>query len=179
MWRPARLADADVMDNQEIVRLLTELGRALVNRGLQGDMYVVGGAAMALAYDARRSTRDIDAIFEPKLAIYQIATEMALEQRLPPGWLNDAVKGFLAGPDADAAPVLEVPGLRCTAASPRMMLALKVLAHRVGEDEEDVRFLAGHLRLTSAAEVLDVAQEVFGDRLDPAAEFFVDQLFEP
>lgn len=28
-------------------------------------MYVVGGAAMALAYASRRSTRDVDAVFEP------------------------------------------------------------------------------------------------------------------
>lgn len=104
------------MDRKEIVSLLTQLGRVLHSRGLEGDMYMVGGAAMALAYDAKRSTRDIDAVFEPKLAIYQIASEMAVEHQLPPGWLNDAVKGFLAGPDTEAAPVLDVPGLRCLAA---------------------------------------------------------------
>lgn len=60
-------------------------------------MYLVGDAAIALAYDARRSTRDIDAIFEPKMAIYQAAAEVAPRLGLPVSWLNDAVKGFLAG----------------------------------------------------------------------------------
>jgi len=29
------------------------------------DVFVVGGAAMALAYDAARVTRDVDAVFKP------------------------------------------------------------------------------------------------------------------
>lgn len=165
------------MDRATIVAALTALGRRLHEQGLSGEMYVVGGAAMALAYDARRSTRDIDAVFEPKVAIYRAAASVADELGLAPGWLNDAVKGFLAGPDPQAAPVLEVDGLRCQAASPRMLLALKVLAHRIGEDEEDVRMLAAILGLGRAEQVLDLAEEVFGDRLDPAARFFVDELF--
>ena len=87
------------------------------------------------------------------------------------------MKGFLAGDDPEAAPVLDVPGLRCLAASPRMLLALKVLAHRVGEDEDDVRLLARRLQIDTAAEVLALSEEVFGDRLDPAARFFVEELF--
>jgi uncharacterized nucleotidyltransferase DUF6036 len=165
------------MDREEIVALLTALGATLRDRGVDGEMYVVGGAAIALAYDARRSTRDIDAVFEPKLAIYEAAAEVAERFELPAGWLNDAVKGFLAGDDPEAAPVLDVPGLRCLAASPRMLLALKVLAHRVGEDEGDVMFLAGALGLSTSAEILAVAEDVFGDRLEPAARFFVEELF--
>lgn len=84
------------MERDEILRLLTLLGRRLDDRELQGEMYIVGGAAMALAFDKRRSTRDIDAVFEPKVAIYEEAAEMARELGLPPGWLNDAVKGSLA-----------------------------------------------------------------------------------
>ena len=75
--------------------------------------------------------------------------------------------------------MLDVPGLRCLAASPRILLALKVLAHRVGEDEDDVRLLAGALGISTAADVLRVAEQVFGDRLDPAARFFVEELFAP
>lgn len=166
------------MDRGEIVAALTALAESLDARGVHGEMYLVGGAAIALAYDARRSTRDIDAVFEPKSAVYEAAAEVAARRGLPPGWLNDAVKGFLAGDDPAAAPVLDVPGLRCLAASPRMLLALKVLAHRVGEDEDDVCLLAGELGLQNADAVLDVAEQVFGDRLDAAARFFVEQLFE-
>lgn len=165
------------MDRKEIVAALTALGEVLARRGLDGELYVVGGAAIALAYDSRRSTRDIDAVFEPRAAVYEAAAEVAERLALPPGWLNDAVKGFLAGDDPEAAPVLDVPGLRCLAASPRMLLALKVLAHRVGEDEDDVLLLARQLGLATAAEVLAVAEGVFGDRLDTAARFFVEELF--
>jgi len=129
-----------------------------------------------------RSTRadrraSVGAVFEPKQAVYEAAADVARAIDLPPGWLNDAVKGFLAGPDPAAAPVLEVPGLRCLAASPRMLLALKVLAHRIGEDDDDVRLLARELDLHSARDVLEVAEDVFGDRLDAAARFFVEELF--
>jgi len=165
------------MNRKEIVTALTALGEALDRRGVQGEMYVVGGAAIALAYDSHRSTRDVDGVFEPKAAVYEAAAEVAEALLLPPGWLNDAVKGFLAGDDPEAAPVLDVPGLRCLAASPRMLLALKVLAHRVGEDEDDVLLLARQIGLVTASEVLAVAEEVFGDRLDTAARFFVEELF--
>jgi hypothetical protein len=57
------------------------------------------------------------------------------------------------------------------------LLALKVLAHRVGEDEADLRLLAGKLGLESADEVLAIAERNYGDRLDPAARFFVEQIF--
>ena len=165
------------MDREQILAALKALAALLDERGIEGEMYLVGGAAIALAYDARRSTRDIDAVFEPKMAIYEAADEVARRLGLPVTWLNDAVKGFLAGDDPAASPVLDVPGLRCLAASPRMLLALKVLAHRVGEDEDDVRLLAKRLELRTADEVLTVATEVFGDRLDTAARFFVEEIF--
>ena len=44
-------------------------------------------------------------------------------------------------------------------------------------DDADVHLLASQLGLTTAAEVLTVAAEVYGDRLDPAARFFVEELF--
>ena len=41
----------------------------------------------------------------------------------------------------------------------------------------DVRLLAGQLGLTTASAVLAVATEVYGDRLDTAARFFVEEVF--
>jgi hypothetical protein len=167
------------MDRGEIIEALTALAGELAQRGISAEMYVVGGAAIALAFDERRSTRDIDAVFEPKVVVYEAAASVGEQLGLSPGWLNDAVKGFLAGADPAAAPVLDLPGLRCLAASPETLLALKVLAHRVGEDEADLRLLADELGLESAEEVLAIAERTYGDRLDPAARFFVEQVFEP
>jgi Nucleotidyltransferase of unknown function (DUF6036) len=166
------------VDRQEIIAALTSLAAELERRGVSAEMYVVGGAAIALAFDERRSTRDIDAVFEPKNLVYEAAGAVASESGLPGGWLNDAVKGFLEGDDPAAAPVLDLPGLRVLAASPETLLALKVLAHRVGEDEEDVRLLAAELGLGGADQVLAVAERTYGERLDPAARFFVEALFD-
>ncbi len=165
------------MERDEIVDLLRLLGERLDEQGIQGEMYVVGGAAIALAFDKRRSTRDIDAVFEPKSSIYDAARVIAGERELPTGWLNDAVKGFLSAPDDDTSLVLELPGLRVATASARTLLAMKVLAHRVGEDNSDVLLLAKHLRLSTAAQVLALASEIYGDRLDAAARFFVEELY--
>jgi hypothetical protein len=165
------------MDRSEIIDALTALAGELERRGVVAEMYVVGGAAIALAFDERRSTRDIDAVFEPKNVVYEAAGAVAEQLGLPGGWLNDAVKGFLEGDDPAAAPVLDLPGLRCFSASPETLLALKVLAHRVGEDEADLRLLADALGLERADEVLAIAERTYGDRLDPAARFFVEQVF--
>jgi hypothetical protein len=165
------------MDRSEIIDALTALAGELERRGVVAEMYVVGGAAIALAFDERRATRDIDAVFEPKDVVYEAAVVVAERLGLPGGWLNDAVKGFLEGDDPAAAPVLDLPGLRCLTASPETLLALKVLAHRVGEDEGDLRLLAGELGLETADEVLAIAERTYGDRLDPAARFFVEQVF--
>ncbi len=54
-----------LLDRASIEHAVRRLGDRLARRDVVADLYVFGGAAMALAYDARRSTRDIDAIFKP------------------------------------------------------------------------------------------------------------------
>lgn len=167
------------LGRDEIVELLTEVGAALDDRGLRGEMFLVGGAAMALAYDVRRSTRDIDAVFEPKATIYEVAASIAVERDLPDGWLNDSVKGLLPGTDAQAQEVLDVPGLRVSVASAPYLLALKVAAARVDRDAEDIRALAEICGLHRAVEVLDLAVRIIGPSrpLPPKVTYLVEELF--
>jgi len=80
------------VQREEIVAALTALGERLNERDVEGEVYVVGGAAIAIAFDARRATRDVDAVFEPKQAIYAAADEVGSEVGLPPGWLNDGMR---------------------------------------------------------------------------------------
>ena len=55
-----------------------------------------------MAYDAARATRDLDAVFVPTDLVRQAARAVAEHRGLAEDWLNDAVKGFLPGPDPDA-----------------------------------------------------------------------------
>jgi hypothetical protein len=57
--------DDPLLDRAAIEDAFRRLGDRLARRGMVADLYVFGGAAMALAYDARRATRDIDAVFQP------------------------------------------------------------------------------------------------------------------
>jgi len=139
----------------------------------------VGGAAIALAFDERRATRDVAAVFEPKVIVYEEAARVADELALPEGWLNDGVKGFLAGPDPWPTRVFEVPGLRVQSASAEMLLALKCLAHRLGEDDDDVRLLARQLGLSDPDDVLELVVQVFGDRVDVRVDLFVREVLRP
>lgn len=116
----ARGSDADdLLTGEEIRGLLTALGDGLADRGLSGELFVVGGAALALAYARDETTRDIDALFEPKAPVLEIAEAMAADHGLRPGWLNDGVKGFLHGEDADRRLVIDHPALAVWVASPR------------------------------------------------------------
>ena len=120
------------------------------------------------------ASADLEPVFRAKPALHRYPGSMA-------GRVHDLAVHVRDRYDGDAARVwadaIDSAGLRCLAASPRMLLALKVLAHRVGEDEDDVLLLARQIGLVTASEVLAVAEEVFGDRLDTAARFFVEELF--
>jgi hypothetical protein len=56
-------ADDVLLGRAELERAFTALGERLACRGVVADVFVVGGATMALAYDASRVTRDVDARF--------------------------------------------------------------------------------------------------------------------
>jgi hypothetical protein len=67
------------LTREQIVSLLAELGQELDAHGIHAQMFVVGGAAMALAYNTRRMTADVDGVFEPKMVIYAAARQVAAE----------------------------------------------------------------------------------------------------
>jgi hypothetical protein len=160
-----------------IIAALEALGEELRSAGIRGQVFIVGGAAMALAYSTRRVTRDIDAVFEPKTAIYEAAERVAERLELPEDWLNDGVKGFLPGVDRDAIPLPEVDGIEVTTASPRYLLAMKLLAMRFGEDDEDIRILLRQTRIRSPDEALALLAQMYPHGEPPLkTRLFLDEI---
>ena len=167
-------------NRERIVSALKALGEQLISEGVRGQIFIVGGAAMALAYSTRRVTKDIDAVFEPKSAIYLAAAKVAEDLGLPRDWLNDAVKGFMPGPDEHPRQIPDIDGLEVTTASARYLLAMKLMAMRFGEDEEDIETLLRECGLTSAHEALDLVRRIYPQREPPAkTRFFLEQLLGP
>ncbi len=165
----------------EILKALQALGDELSSRGVRGQIFIVGGAAMALAYSTRRVTKDIDAVFEPKSSIYEAAAKVAEELGLPDDWLNDAAKGFMPGEDQHARLLPDIEGIEITTASPQYLLAMKLMAMRFGEDDEDIEVLVEECGLKSAQEVLDLLERLYPSREPlpnlPKTRFFLEELF--
>ena len=151
------------LTQSDIRRLFDLLNDELGQTGISGELYVVGGAVMCLAYRARPSTADLDAVFRPPEAVRKAAARAAAKAGLPADWLNDAVKGYLSE-QADFAPFLELDHLRVLVAQPQYLLAMKCLAMRIGSefhDEDDVRFLLRLLDIRSYDRALATVSQYY------------------
>jgi hypothetical protein len=141
-------------------KLFGLLNEELRDAQTEGELFLVGGAVMCLAYAARQSTRDVDGIFRPAKRVREAATRVAQRAGVPPNWLNDGVKGYLSE-HGDFAPFLELDHLRVMVARAEYLLAMKCLSFRIGvefHDEDDVRYLLRHLNIDS----YDQAVEIMG-----------------
>lgn len=98
---------------------------------------------MVLLFDARESTRDVDAFaLDPAVnrSLRVTATFIAERLQLPPDWLNDGAKGFVHGL-VPGAVLLETPGLVVRAVGTAQLLAMKLCAWRDDVDVADARLL--------------------------------------
>jgi Nucleotidyltransferase of unknown function (DUF6036) len=154
-----------LVSGDELLDALRSLGAKLHRKELTADVYIFGGAAMVIAYKARPATRDIDAVFEPDTEVLAAAHEVARERRWPRSWLNNQASVYLSQlPDRGRRVILDEPGIRCMAASPEHLLAMKVMAARQSQDVTDIRFLVERLGLRSFEDVQRAVAEVFPTR---------------
>ena len=69
---------AEPLLTSEVLRgALADLDRRLHRRRLTADVFVFGGAAMVLGFDARPATRDVDAVWQPHSAVLEEAWNVA------------------------------------------------------------------------------------------------------
>ena len=147
------------LGREDIRALLDDLSRELAAHGARAELFLVGGAALAVAYDATRATRDLDAVFVPSDVVRQAAVVVAERKGLAKDWLNDAVKGFLPGPDPDAQRFYSSDSLIVDVASPRYLLAMKLFAARAEIDADDIILLYRQLGFTTVDEGLDLVEQ--------------------
>ena len=171
-----------MLGEAQIRQALVELDAALARRGVKGEICLFGGAVMVLAFHARQSTRDVDAVFAPAPLIREAVAEVGQEHGWADDWLNDGVKGWTSSRQDVRDAALNLPNLAVTMPVPEYLLAMKCMAARVDKgnrDLEDVQFLVQHLKLPDAASVLAIVEEYYPpNRLSVKTRYFVEAAFE-
>jgi predicted nucleotidyltransferase len=171
-------AEGVLLGRAELERAFTALGERLARRGVVADVFIVGGAAMALAYDAARVTRDVDAMFVPHGIVIEEAKRVADDLGLPRWWLNEQASVYISGKDdLGKRRVFDHPGLRVMAASPDHIFAMKALAART-RDIDDLRLLADIVGVESADEALRICADFYPDEpVSPRSTAVLRELF--
>jgi hypothetical protein len=150
------------LSRAELTKLLESLAHRLHEHGVRGRLLLVGGAAMSLGHGGRRLTRDVDAEYEPKDVVAQIAHEMALEQGLRDDWLNASAVAFIPPITAeDRAVLADWPGLTIEIVSARVLLAMKMAAFRA-VDRSDLVVLFEELHITDPQQAVHITRDLYG-----------------
>lgn len=165
---------------KEILTALKALDKKLAETGTKAEICLYGGTSMVLAFNARLSTKDVDAVFKPKGIIRKLAEEIAEDLDLEKGWLNDGVKGFLSQKEkvADQG-VPQFPYIQITRPTADYLLAMKCMAARAPGydtqgDRADILFLMGRLKITTEKEALEIIEGFYPkERIAAKTQFFV------
>jgi hypothetical protein len=169
-----------MLNKNLIVTLLQELNEKLKQKEINGEIGIVGGAAMCLAYNSRCNTKDVDAIFQPSREIRAAAREIAENHNINSDWLNDGVKGFLSDRKPEEINLLSLSNLKVWTPEPEYMLAMKSLAARMdSNDGEDLRFLIKLLGYKSPGEVFKTLSKYYPNgKILVKTQYFIEEIFE-
>lgn len=170
------------LSKDEIIAALGRLNDFLAEASVIGELCLFGVTAMVLVFNARLSTRDVDAIFQPAALIRELAARVAEERGLSTNWLNDGVKGFQAtSPEITQDSVPQFSHLRIYRPSAEYLLAMKCMASRSNDpetsgDKNDIMTLIKYLGLKTTEEVMENLVRFFPpERIPPKTQFMIHE----
>ena len=155
------------LDVADIRSALSEIAAHMQRRRTRGRLYLAGGAAMMLAYDADRMTVDVDAAIEAGYdALIEAVTAIARRRGWTRSWLNEQATPYMPSPEhRHGTVVFDHPGLTVVAASAEHMLAMKARAAR-RSDLSDFRRLVDITGINTPQDISAIVAATFdGERL--------------
>jgi hypothetical protein len=167
----------ELLTQARIVEAFDRLNAELALVGVRAECYLVGGAVMCVALNARPATKDVDGWFTEPQAVRKAVQRVAEQMDLPDDWLNDAAKAFVPeGATFDRWRSLS--HLDVSMADDRTLLAMKCAAARTAEDAGDIRVLAERLGLRTAEDVLRVVEAYYPpERLPVRTSLLLEEMF--
>ena len=150
------------LSHDDIVDALKDHSDRLGRKRVKAQIYIVGGAAIALAFRRSRRTFDVDAlILEGHGAVLEASREVALRRGLPESWLDEQAMTYMpTNRDERAKTVFASAHLVVTGASAGHLLAMKLRSGRQA-DLADISTLLELLQLSTVEEAFQVHDAVF------------------
>ena len=177
--------ESSTLTRETILKALSILNEKLQAEEVIGEICLFGGTAMVLAFNARLSTQDVDAVFQPPEVIRRRAQEIAEEINLPTDWLNDGVKGYVSDvPEYTSDGLPQMSLLRIIRPTAEYLLAMKCMASRFPSyttkgDKDDIVFLLNYLGLKDSEAVFKVLEKFYApERILPKTQFLILELLE-
>ena len=164
----------------ELEKMLFLLNEQLQENGVTGEVCIVGGAAMILAFGSRESTRDIDALVMAPAQCPDGRGTSSRNQRVFPKLAQRWSQRIFLGPIHRDEEILKFSHLRVVAPPAEYILAMKCLAARVGLDEhdkEDTKFLIRHIGLRRPGAVLEIVEKYYPrERIPAKTQYFIQEV---
>lgn len=166
------------MTTLEMRNYLLLLNEKLVVNNMIGEIGIYDGAVMCLGLNARQSTHDIDAVFQPKTEIRRLIQEVAYENNLPADWLNDGVKGFISR-NNDMFLFDRLSNLSIYMTKPEYLFAMKCLSCRTMHDSElnDIRFLVQYIGIKTVEQAIEIITKYYPESMfKPRTKYMLMEL---
>jgi hypothetical protein len=159
------------LDAGQLRELLTRLGALATDRGVELDLVALGGAVIALLFESRRTTRDIDLveIYPSREFVTDLAAQVSRENGLSPRWLSDEAARFARSVSRGRL-LFEAPGIRLYAVTHEQLLASKLDAMRDDVDRADAVVVASALGLTRSSTEPAIAPYIQPERYARACQ---------
>jgi hypothetical protein len=176
-----------LLDKNDILRGLELLSTKARDAYITVDLAIYGGAALALAFDMRAATRDVDAVIQSHHSFVRNAVrEIAVEYDWPENWFNDGVKGFISTSEQlrlmQDFQGSQQGGLRVHVPTPEYLLAMKCMAMRIDDpdashDVADIKNLARLLHIETPEAFFDIIAQFYPSaKITPKTAFGVEEI---
>ncbi|MBU4293126.1 MAG: hypothetical protein KJ770_03635 [Actinobacteria bacterium] len=170
------------LGKEEILENFELINEELKLLDTHGEILITGGASMCLVFSARSSTKDIDAVYEPKTIINDIVAKIALQKGMPKSWLNDSVKGFMTAKAHEKKMFLKnYSNLKLYSVLPEYLLAMKLMSSRTESetDIKDIIFLMKYLEIDTGEKAKQVIEAVFkAEHILPKTRYVIEECLE-
>ncbi|MDR2571612.1 MAG: hypothetical protein LBD23_15155 [Oscillospiraceae bacterium] len=167
----------ELLHRDDILRFFEEVNSRLKTMDKTGELYIIGGAAISLAFGGRNATEDIDAIYKPRSEIRRIIKEIADEHNLRNDWLNNDAEHFITE-NMTFTLLFDYSNLKIFHIDAECLLAMKLASARpdTSPDMDDCLLLMERLGIFEEKDLLRVVELYTDeDNRDPAYRFFITE----